>query len=146
MYKLIIAILLALLLAACNNQDADSKNKVTTTSTMPGHKMGNSNQSFVVKTPQVPFKHGLGKNRFQKMCGQCHGQWGNGSEQGPPLMHPFYKPSHHGDQAFYSAALRGVRAHHWQFGNMPPVSGATEKDMSSIIPFIRWLQRENGIN
>ncbi len=145
MYKILITSALVLLLVACNSQEPDSKNKATATAAMPGHKMGNSNQEVVVKTPKVPFKYGFGKNKFQKMCGQCHGQWGNGSEQGPPLMHPFYKPSHHGDGAFYSAALRGVRAHHWQFGNMPAVSGATEKDMSSIIPFIRWLQRENGI-
>jgi len=60
-------------------------------------------------------------------------------------MHGFYKPSHHGDPAFYRAALKGVQAHHWRFGNMPPVPGATRKDVDVLLPFIRWLQRENGL-
>ncbi|HEC18361.1 MAG TPA: cytochrome c [Gammaproteobacteria bacterium] len=95
--------------------------------------------------PRVPYKYALGMKKYGALCSRCHGKWGNGTRQGPPLMHGFYKPSHHGDPAFYRAALKGVRAHHWQFGNMPPVPGATRKDIDAIIPFIRWLQRENGI-
>jgi hypothetical protein len=60
-------------------------------------------------------------------------------------MHGFYKPSHHGDPAFYRAAMKGVQAHHWKFGNMAPVNGITRKDMDSIVPFIRWLQKEKGL-
>lgn len=146
MYKTIISALLIFIISACDTQAIDNQNKAPTADKMSDHKMGNSNQRSAVKTPKIPFKYGLGMKKFQAMCGQCHGQWGLGSEQGPPLMHPFYKPSHHGDPAFYNAVLRGVRAHHWNFGDMPPVPGATEEDVSRIIPFIRWLQRENGIN
>ena len=60
-------------------------------------------------------------------------------------MHGFYKPSHHGDAAFYRAALKGVRAHHWNFGDMPPVAGAQTQDLDAIVPYIRWLQKEKGI-
>lgn len=60
-------------------------------------------------------------------------------------MHGFYKPSHHGNAAFYRATLQGVRAHHWQFGDMPKVEGVTAEDMDSIVPFIRWLQQEKGL-
>lgn len=94
---------------------------------------------------QIPFEYGLGKLKFQQNCSSCHGDWGDGTEQGPPLMHGFYKPSHHGDAAFYRAALRGVRAHHWKFGDMPPVQGITARDMDAIVPFVRWLQRERGL-
>jgi cytochrome c553 len=95
--------------------------------------------------PKVPFQYALGYQKYQQMCTSCHGQWGQGTRQGPPLMHPFYKPSHHADAAFYRAALNGVKAHHWQFGNMPPVSGVTKQDMDAIVPYIRWLQREKGV-
>ena len=60
-------------------------------------------------------------------------------------MHAFYKPSHHSDAAFYRAARKGVKAHHWKFGDMPPIPNATTRDMEQIITFIRWLQKERGI-
>jgi hypothetical protein len=40
----------------------------------------------------------------------CHGDWGDGSDKGPPLMHKLYVPSHHGDETFYRAAIKGARA------------------------------------
>lgn len=97
------------------------------------------------KVPAVPFKYALGVKKFQDKCGVCHGQWLEGSKQGPPLLHPFYKPSHHRDSSFYRAVRKGVRAHHWEFGNMPPVSGLTSKDLDAIIVFIRWYQKEKGL-
>jgi len=95
--------------------------------------------------PKVPFIYAVGFQKFQHNCSVCHGKWGEGSKQGPPLMHQFYVPSHHSDESFYRAALQGVKAHHWNFGDMPRVSGVTEKDMDAIVPYIRWLQREKGI-
>ena len=94
---------------------------------------------------KIPFKHALGHQKYQQSCSECHGNMGQGTKQGPPLMHPFYKPSHHADFTFYRAALKGVKAHHWKFGDMPPVSGITREDMDVIVPFIRWLQREKGL-
>lgn len=95
--------------------------------------------------PSVPFKFAVGKNKYQEFCSGCHGKWMEGTKQGPPLLHAYYKPSHHGDAAFYRAALSGVRAHHWKFGNMPPVPGITSKEMDSIVPFIRWYQQAKGL-
>ena len=100
----------------------------------------------VSKQFNVPFKYAQGKKKFTARCSACHGEWGMGTKQGPPLMHRFYKPSHHADGAFYRAALKGVRAHHWKFGDMPRVPGIDTKELDLIIPFIRWLQRENGIH
>lgn len=110
-----------------------------------------ANEALVEKSanmpaaPKVPFQYALGMQHYGKMCASCHGNWGEGSKQGPPLMHPFYKPSHHADAAFYRAALQGVKAHHWRFGDMPPIKEVTQKDLDTIIPFIRWLQREKGV-
>ncbi|MDH4274597.1 MAG: cytochrome c [Gammaproteobacteria bacterium] len=95
--------------------------------------------------PNVPFKFALGKTKYLESCSVCHGPRLEGSKQGPPLMHDYYKPSHHNDDAFYRAALQGVHAHHWQFGDMPKIKGITPKDMDAIIPFIRWLQHEKGL-
>jgi hypothetical protein len=81
---------------------------------------------------------------YEESCASCHGNWGKGSEKGPPLMHNFYKPSHHGDTAFYRAALSGARAHHWKFGDMPAVEGMTREKMDKIVPYIRWLQDKSG--
>lgn len=95
--------------------------------------------------PRVPFQYALGLKKFQAMCSECHGEWGKGAKKGPPLTHRYYKPSHHNDNAFYHAALKGVKGHHWNFGDMPPVPGITKQDLDVIVPFVRWLQQESGI-
>lgn len=94
---------------------------------------------------KVPFKYAKGVKLFSEHCSICHGKALEGSTTGPPLLHPFYKESHHSDSAFYRAALKGVTAHHWEFGNMPPVKNMTIEKMDSIIPFIRWYQKEKGL-
>lgn len=93
----------------------------------------------------VPFNFGLGQSLYEEKCSSCHGPWGDGSDKGPPLMHKLYVPSHHGDESFYRAAMKGAQAHHWPFGDMPPVPGITKRAMDQIVPYVRWLQRENGI-
>ena len=94
---------------------------------------------------KVPFQYGLGKTLFDENCTSCHGAWGKGADKGPPLMHRFYIASHHGDAAFYRAALTGTRAHHWNFGDMPAVEGMTREKMDKIIPYVRWLQQKSDI-
>ena len=65
----------------------------------------------------------------------------------PPLVHRIYEPSHHGDMAFVLAARNGVRAHHWPFGDMPPVGQPlTDGELAAIIAYVRELQRANGIS
>ncbi|MCF3595026.1 cytochrome c [Rhodobacteraceae bacterium LMO-12] len=88
-----------------------------------------------------------GKQAFDAVCAACHGVNAQG-QQGvaPPLVHRFYEPNHHGDMAFVLAAKNGVRAHHWKFGNMPPVKGVTQGDVLNIVAYVRALQRENGIH
>lgn len=86
-----------------------------------------------------------GRALFEANCAACHGVNAAGSDQGPPLVHRIYEPSHHGDMAFVLAAKQGVRAHHWRFGNMPAVEGVSDEDVLQITDYVRALQRANGI-
>ncbi len=88
----------------------------------------------------------FGKQIYDVACSACHGADAAGqNEIAPPLVHITYEPGHHGDNAFLSAARNGVTAHHWRFGNMPPVEGLTDGDVKMIVAYIRELQRNNGI-
>lgn len=93
----------------------------------------------------TPAEFQLGEAKFAAHCAACHGPRAAGTAQGPPLVHKIYEPNHHADVAFQRAALNGVRAHHWDFGNMPKVEGVAPDDVDQIIRYIRWLQRQAGI-
>ena len=89
----------------------------------------------------------IGQRVFEAKCAACHGINAVGQDGvAPPLVHKIYEPSHHGDESFQRAAVLGVRAHHWRFGDMPPVEGITPGDVTMIIAYVRELQRANGIN
>ena len=94
---------------------------------------------------EIPFKLAKGQLIYEKYCSSCHGQRLDGTDQGPPLIHPFYKPSHHSDKSFYRAVLEGVRQHHWSFGDMPPVAGMTPGKADAVVPFIRYYQQQMGL-
>ena len=93
----------------------------------------------------IPAEFQQGEAKFTAKCARCHGERGAGTSQGPPLVHKIYEPGHHPDVAFQVAAANGVRAHHWQFGNMPKIEGVTQADVADIIKYVRWLQRQAGI-
>lgn len=88
----------------------------------------------------------IGKRVFEAKCATCHGANAAGQNGvAPPLVHKYYEPNHHGDEAFQRAAALGVRSHHWPFGDMPPVKGVTRSDVAMIIAYVRELQKANGI-
>ena len=83
---------------------------------------------------------------FAARCASCHGENGAGtSGVGPPLIHRIYEPSYHGDEAIQRAVAHGVPAHHWSFGDMPPVEGMTRGDVAMVVACIREVRRANGI-
>jgi mono/diheme cytochrome c family protein len=94
---------------------------------------------------KIPFQMGQGQLLYDENCSSCHGIDLTGSDKGPPLLHAFYKPSHHGDKAFYRAALQGARQHHWEFGDMPPVVGMTQKKMDKVLPYVRYYQQQKKL-
>lgn len=120
-----------------------------------GHSMARPDTSGIargaplvdVAAPEtLPGLAATGKQIFDQACAACHGANAAGRNgMGPPLVHPFYVPGHHGDAAILSAARNGVQAHHWTFGNMPPVRDLTDGDIKMVIAYIRTVQRANGI-
>ncbi len=87
----------------------------------------------------------IGKTLFGKVCANCHGANLKGSDKGPPLLHRIYEPAHHADASFQLAAKNGVRAHHWQFGDMAPMPQVTSDDVAHITAYVRIEQRKVGI-
>lgn len=87
-----------------------------------------------------------GEAAFETYCQRCHGENAAGKDGfGPPLVHRIYVPGHHSDAAFFSAAANGARAHHWGFGDMPPVEGISAAEVEVVVAYVRALQRANGI-
>ena len=95
--------------------------------------------------PQSPPALIKGEALFNTHCARCHGLGARGTAQGPAFLDKIYEPNHHADGAFYRAPELGVRAHHWKFGDMPKTPGVTREDLTQIIPYIRWLQKEAGV-
>ena len=102
-------------------------------------------QALTVNIPEFTAAALTGETYFNSKCAACHGVNGTGSETGPPLIHKFYKSDHHGDESFQRAAKVGVQAHHWNFGNMPPVAGITRAEVAKIVVYIREIQKANGL-
>lgn len=99
-----------------------------------------------VKVPPLTGEAKAGEALFNGKCASCHGANAAGQDGvAPPLVHIIYEPNHHGDASFQRAARDGVRAHHWRFGDMPPVEGIATSEVDKIVAYVRTLQRANGI-
>jgi len=107
---------------------------------------GNDLPKIKVTVPTLTAAGQDGLVLFTAKCSACHGKDAGGTGNGPPLINKIYRTNHHGDVAFQRAARFGVRSHHWRFGNMPPVRGIKQEQVTKIVTFIREVQRANGIN
>lgn len=117
--------------------------------TRPGAAPGNpeTGETVAVTMPaNLSAQAKRGQQYFRATCARCHGPNAGGLEgNGPPLVHPYYRPGHHSDAAIMLAVRRGVRSHHWRYGNMPVIEGITDGEITDIIAFIRAVQQANGI-
>lgn len=86
-----------------------------------------------------------GADLFAANCAVCHGADLLGTTTGPPLLHPYYAPNHHADEAFQRAVAVGVVPHHWNFGPMQPLAHLTRDDVAKIVAFVRTEQEAAGI-
>jgi mono/diheme cytochrome c family protein len=107
--------------------------------------VGDSANGDEVMIPALSGAGARGQVAYGRVCASCHGDKIDGTEKGPPLMHPFYNPGHHGDAAFVAAARRGAKAHHWQFGDMEPIDGVSDTELTEVIRFVREVQKANGL-
>lgn len=86
-----------------------------------------------------------GADLYQANCMVCHGADLRGTGVGPSFLSDVYNPNHHADAAFLLAVQTGVRAHHWNFGDMPPIGGLDADDVAAITAFVRSVQEEEGL-
>lgn len=98
-----------------------------------------------VRVPELSTGAAEGAEVFAANCASCHGANAAGSNKGPPLVHRYYEPNHHSDSTFHAAVRVGVRAHHWRYGNMPPVPDVSDGDIGLVVRYLRELQKANGI-
>ena len=105
----------------------------------------NDTKPLSVIRPTLSESARAGETLFNANCTLCHGANAAGTHQGPPLIHKIYEPGHHSDFSFRNAVRRGVRQHHWQFGDMPPVTTVSTAEVAQITCYIREMQRANGI-
>ncbi len=131
----IIAALAFLALAGCSGAETPQY----------GSPANNADRQPDVIVPALSKPAVAGQQAFNTTCVLCHGVNAAGTNQGPPLVHEIYEPGHHADFTFRNAVSQGVPAHHWNFGNMPPVPGVSEEQVEQIICYIRELQRANDI-
>lgn len=85
-----------------------------------------------------------GQALYEANCASCHGTDLRGTDKGPSHLSVFYEPGHHNDDAFRSAIANGSPAHHWNFGDMPPVPGLSPTEVDEIISYVREVQQEQG--
>lgn len=102
-------------------------------------------QEITVAVPELSPEATVGMTAFETYCFECHGKNAAGTDKGPPLVHPVYRPAHHGDFSFVRAVTNGVPQHHWLFGSMPPQPQVSRQEIDQIIVYLRELQRANGI-
>lgn len=81
---------------------------------------------------------------YEANCASCHGSDLRGTDRGPSHLSQVYEPGHHGDDAFRAAIANGSRAHHWDFGDMPPVPGLSDEEVDAVIAFVRAQQEQHG--
>ncbi len=117
----------AAVLAGCSDSDAASP---TTTASSAESDGGGS--------------AGDGAALYAESCALCHGADLRGSAMGPSHLSQVYEPGHHSDDSFRNAVANGSPAHHWDFGDMPPVPGLSDDEVDAIIAFVRQQQETHG--
>ena len=100
--------------------------------------------SIAVNVPELSPRGREGLGLFSIYCAGCHGENAAGAPSGPPLVHKLYVRAHHNDDVFRRVINYGVRAHHWQFGDMPAIDVQRAIQRDRIIDYVRELQRANG--
>lgn len=95
--------------------------------------------------PNLSFKAHEGREHFAAACGACHGAYGEGSDNGPVLIHALYGRTLFLDEQIVAAVREGAEARNWPFGDMPAVEGVSDQNLDMMIGFLREVQAANDI-
>lgn len=87
-----------------------------------------------------------GPSLYAANCASCHGRDLRGTNKGPSHLSVVYERNHHPDESFQRALEQGVRAHHWNFGDMPPVPGLDQTQIAAIVAYVRDMQDREGLD
>lgn len=87
-----------------------------------------------------------GAELYGQSCASCHGADLRGTDQGPSHLSQVDAPDHHPDASFRAAVTQGSAAHHWDFGDMPPVEGLSDEEIDLIIAYVREQQETHGLD
>ena len=145
-WKTQLAVLITLLavvvvvVAACNGGDENGYGASEAPADEPA-----ADQTVAVTGGASPEAELPGEQLFIANCSMCHGVNATGTALGPPLVDEIYEPGHHPDASFVIAVARGVRQHHWQFGNMPAVPDLSIDQIQQVVCFVRQLQVAAGM-
>jgi mono/diheme cytochrome c family protein len=88
---------------------------------------------------------GDGAALYAANCASCHGGDLRGTDKGPSHLSVVYERDHHSDESFRRAIAEGVPAHHWDFGDMAPVTGLTDAEVDAVIAYVREVQDREGL-
>ncbi|WP_231849002.1 cytochrome c [Paramagnetospirillum magneticum] len=103
-------------------------------------------QQAEMVAPTVSGPAEAGRKTFEAVCATCHGGALRGTDNGPPLLHPFYAlGSAHGDDVILAAMNDGAKAHMWKFGDMPKPQGLKPGQDKEVLAYIRAVQAANGL-
>ncbi len=92
----------------------------------------------------TPLADHPGSVPYAEHCASCHGTDLRGTSQGPSHLSIVYEPGHHPDWSFEVAIREGVRAHHWNHGDMPAIPDIDDDEILEVISYIRAVQEDQG--
>ena len=90
----------------------------------------------------VPEKYKLGQISFHKVCAQCHGADAMGGKRAPNFLQKRFIPKNFSNARIARTIINGSDS-----GAMPSQKKrVTDKEIGEIIQYIRYSQKEAGIN
>jgi len=87
-----------------------------------------------------------GQSAFRRECAGCHGPAGGGTARGPNLIDPAYGPSEMANDLIRGAVLAGVPRRTAGPPGMPGLENIEDRELDSILYYLRAVQRAGGIH
>ena len=79
----------------------------------------------------------LTEKLYDSFCIECHDTQGKGTQYGAARAHLVYGPQYHTNRSFFLAVSTGIKAYHWQYGDITKVSSVATEDAAYIESYIQ---------